>query len=52
MQTKQEQTCKNIIFIITVVISYDELGRPTARNTARQGAVVNDVFAHQWILDL
>ena len=27
--------------------SYDELGRPTARNTARQGAVVNDVFAHQ-----
>ena len=26
--------------------SYDELGRPTARNTARQGAVVNDVFAH------
>ena len=27
--------------------SYDELGRLTARNTARQGAVVNDVFAHQ-----
>ena len=26
--------------------SYDELGRPTARNTARQGAVVNDVFVH------
>ena len=26
--------------------SYDELGRPTARNTARQGAVVNDIFAH------
>ena len=26
--------------------SYDELGRPTARNTARQGTVVNDVFAH------
>ena len=26
--------------------SYDALGRPTARNTARQGAVVNDIFAH------
>ena len=22
------------------------------RTTARQGAVVNDIFAHQWILDL
>ena len=27
--------------------SYDTLGRPTARNTARQGTVVNDIFAHQ-----
>ena len=26
--------------------SYDELGRPTARNTARQGSVVNDTFTH------
>ena len=26
--------------------SYDALGRPTTRNTARQGAVVNDIFAH------
>ncbi|MBR4309456.1 MAG: hypothetical protein IKT79_00350 [Akkermansia sp.] len=26
--------------------SYDALGRPTARNTARKGAVVNDIFAH------
>ena len=26
--------------------SYDILGRPTARNTARQGTVVNDIFAH------
>ena len=26
--------------------SYDILGRPTARNTARQGSVVNDTFAH------
>ena len=26
--------------------SYDILGRPTARNTARQGKVVNDTFAH------
>ena len=25
---------------------YDSLGRPTARNTARQGAVVNDTFTH------
>ena len=26
--------------------SYDALGRPTTRNTARQGAVVTDIFAH------
>ena len=26
--------------------SYDVLGRPTARNTARQGTVVNDIFEH------
>ena len=26
--------------------TYDILGRPTARNTARQGRVVNDSFAH------
>ena len=26
--------------------TYDILGRPTARNTARQGSVVNDTFAH------
>ena len=26
--------------------SYDALGRPTARNTARQGTVVNDIFEH------
>jgi len=26
--------------------SYDTLGRPTARNTARQGTVVNDIFEH------
>ena len=26
--------------------TYDILGRPTARNTARQGTVVNDTFAH------
>ena len=26
--------------------TYDEIGRPTARNTARQGRVVNDTFAH------
>ncbi|MBR5895251.1 MAG: hypothetical protein IKZ13_06900 [Akkermansia sp.] len=26
--------------------SYDLLGRPIARNTARQGTVVNDTFAH------
>ena len=26
--------------------SYDLLGRPTNRNTARQGAVVNDTFVH------
>ena len=26
--------------------SYDILGRPIARNTARQGSVVNDTFAH------
>ena len=26
--------------------SYDTLGRPTARNTARQGSVVNDTFTH------
>ena len=26
--------------------SYDALGRPMTRNTARQGAVVNDIFAH------
>ena len=26
--------------------SYDVLGRPTARNTARQGTTVNDTFAH------
>ena len=26
--------------------SYDAIGRPTTRNTARQGAVVNDIFAH------
>jgi hypothetical protein len=25
---------------------YDILGRPTARNTARHGSVVNDTFAH------
>ena len=25
---------------------YDNLGRPTARNTARKGTVVNDTFAH------
>ena len=25
---------------------YDTLGRPTARNTARKGTVVNDTFAH------
>ena len=25
---------------------YDILGRPTARNTARHGSVVNDSFAH------
>ena len=26
--------------------SYDTLGRPTARNTARKGTIVNDTFAH------
>ena len=26
--------------------SYDTLGRPTARNTSRQGSVVNDAFTH------
>ncbi len=26
--------------------SYDILGRPTARHTARQGRVVSDTFAH------
>lgn len=26
--------------------SYDILGRPTTRNAARQGAVVNDTFGH------
>ena len=26
--------------------SYDTLGRPTARHTARQGSVVNDTFTH------
>ncbi len=26
--------------------TYDILGRPTARNTSRQGAVVNDTFVH------
>ena len=26
--------------------SYDVLGRPTARNTARQGTTVNDIFEH------
>ena len=26
--------------------TYDILGRPTARNTSRQGTVVNDTFAH------
>ncbi len=26
--------------------SYDVLGRPTARNTSRQGNVVNDTFVH------
>ena len=26
--------------------TYDEIGRPTARNTARQGRVVNDTFTH------
>ena len=26
--------------------AYDMLGRPTGRNTARQGIVVNDAFAH------
>lgn len=26
--------------------TYDIIGRPTARNTARQGTVVNDTFAH------
>ena len=26
--------------------SYDALGRPTARDTARKGTVVNDIFEH------
>ena len=28
------------------IYSYDILGRPTSRNTARQGSVVNDTFMH------
>ena len=32
--------------------TYDILGRPTARNTARQGSVVNDTFAHNSRIEL
>ena len=34
------------LFIMLRTYTYDILGRPTARNTARHGSVVNDTFAH------
>ena len=32
--------------VVQRTYTYDSLGRPTSRNTARQGSVVNDTFAH------
>ncbi|MBR3695083.1 MAG: hypothetical protein IKL98_02450 [Akkermansia sp.] len=32
--------------VVQCTYGYDTLGRPTVRNTARQGSVVNDTFTH------